>query len=82
MSKQEQTELTPEIWSKVLDYMTGENAPNLFRGIYDAANGNKKYMYGISTVMEFIAYHAGDDIYDKFSNEFTENMIASENITK
>lgn len=33
MSKQEQTELTPEIWSKVFDYMTGENAPNLFRGI-------------------------------------------------
>ena len=47
MSKQEQTELTPEIWSKVFDYMTGENAPNLFRGIYDAAHGDKKYMYGI-----------------------------------
>lgn len=47
----------------------------LFMGKYDAKNGNEHYMFGISTVMEYIAYKAGDDM---FEDVFMYNMIASE----
>ena len=35
-------------------------------------------MYGIGTVMEFIAYSISDEVGDNFSNKFIENMILSE----
>ena len=51
---------------------------NLFKGIYDAANGKDDFMYGISTVMENIAYNVSEECHDKFTKEFTQNMIESE----
>ena len=52
----------------------------LFVGKYDAKNGNEHFMNGIACVMESIAYHAGEDIGDEFSDEFTRNLIASEDL--
>lgn len=50
---------------------------DLFRGIYDAKNGNKYFMYGIATVIECIAYGVSEECLEKFNKEFTQNMIAS-----
>lgn len=51
---------------------------SLFMGKYDATHGSDKYMHGISTVMEYIAYNISDEVGDEFSNTFLNNMIASE----
>lgn len=51
---------------------------DLFIGKYDAKNGNEKFMYGICTVMEFIACEISEEIYEEFSDKFLKNMIDSE----
>lgn len=53
-----------------------EIGPNLFKGNYDSKNGNKNFMYGIFTVMEFIAFGAGKE--EEFDNVFIKNMIKNE----
>ena len=53
---------------------------DLFVGKYDAKNGNEHFMNGVACVMESIAYRAGEDIGDEFSDEFTRNLIASEDL--
>lgn len=57
-----------------------QNGPELFKGIYDARNGKEEFMYGISTVMEYIAYEAdsSEELYNKFSDSFINNMISCE----
>lgn len=62
----------------VLNDMMKENAPCLFKGEYDAKNGKADYMYGINTVIEFIAYNVSDTIGNKVSDKFVNNMIKSE----
>lgn len=52
---------------------------DLFMGKYDAEYGSENLMYGISTVMEYIAYNIGEEVYQSFENEFIKNMIKSEN---
>lgn len=50
----------------------------MFQGRYDAINGNPYYMSGIETVMEVIVNRAYDDDFaERFSNEFTDNMLRS-----
>ena len=51
---------------------------NLFMGKYNAKYGKEEFMYGISTVMEFIAYEISEETYNKFSEEFTKNMLDSQ----
>lgn len=51
----------------------------LFCGHYDARNGNEHFMYGVSCVMEAIAYRVSDITGDTFSDLFTKNLIKSEN---
>lgn len=51
---------------------------NLFKGIYDARHGNKIFMNGIGIVMECIAHGVSEECLEKFSKEFTQNMIKSE----
>lgn len=51
---------------------------DLFIGKYDAKNGNEQYMYGVSTVMECLAYMISEKNGDNFSKEFIENMLTSE----
>ena len=53
------------------------NGPKMFLGTYDAVNGNADFMYGICTVMEWIADRAGEDAYNFLSEEFVKNMVKS-----
>lgn len=48
-----------------------KNGYSLFRGRFDAKNGNIHYMYGINTVMEFIANEAGNE---NFNDIFLRNF--------
>lgn len=54
----------------------------LMVGEYDAKNGSSEFMYGISTVMDWIAYRVSDVDGDEFSDLFTKNMIKSEQKAK
>ena len=51
---------------------------DLFKGKYDAKNGSKHYMNGISTVMEVIALRASRATYEKHVNLFIDNLLRSE----
>lgn len=50
----------------------------LLVGRYDAKNGNEKYMFGVDTVMEWIAYKVNETQGDDFSELFTKNMVESQ----
>lgn len=55
------------------------NGPGMFVGKYDAKNGKPEFMYGISTLMEWIAYKTEDDYAIRFvDEEFIKNMIKSQ----
>ena len=54
------------------------NECGLMVGTYDAKNGNEDFMYGIATVMEWIAYHVSEADGEAFSELFIKNMIKSE----
>lgn len=55
-----------------------ESRCDLFLGSYDAKNGNKDFMHGINTVMEFIAYKVSEEQGNEFSRLFFDNLIKSE----
>ena len=55
---------------------------NMFNGIYNAKNGSTQFMYGISIVMECLAYRVSDEYGDSFSDTFVNNLIASEQKVK
>lgn len=65
-----------EAYKLVLEDLTNCGC-GLFVGKYDATNGSDKFMYGISTVMEYIAYQVGEKEYEKFQDIFLENMEKS-----
>lgn len=67
-----------EAYEIVLNDLMSDNAPGLFKGRYDAVHGNESFMYGISTVIEFIAHHVSNKAEDKYSNLFMNNMVKSE----
>lgn len=50
---------------------------NLLLGVYDARNGSEQFMYGIDTVMEWIAYRVSEKDGDSFSEMFLKNMSES-----
>lgn len=54
------------------------NGSGMFVGKYNAKHGSAEFMYGISTVMEYLAYSICDEEGDAFSNLFIKNMVASE----
>lgn len=49
----------------------------LFVGKYDAENGSEQFMYGVDTVMEYLAYKVSEEYGDKFCGMFLENMVES-----
>ncbi len=53
---------------------------NMFKGVYDAKNGNISFMNGIACVMEVIANDAG--CYDEFCELFSDNILKSEKKAK
>ena len=60
---------------KVVEHMS---ECGLFCGRYDATNGSKKFMYGINTVMEYLAYLVSEEFGEQIDSEFLENMKKSE----
>ena len=50
-------------------------------GKYDAKHSTEDFMYGISTVMEKIAYSIDDKTGQAFEDKFIKNMIESEKNT-
>ncbi len=67
-----------EAYKIVYNDLVSKDNTSLFRGNYDAVNGSAEFMHGISTVIENIAFHAGEDTQYKFDEMFTHNMILSE----
>lgn len=49
----------------------------LFLGRFDAKNGKPEFMYGISTVMEFIALECSEEDYEDFQQIWFENFQKS-----
>lgn len=49
----------------------------MFRGQFDAKNGNREFMYGICTVMENVALNVSEETYEDFSTLFVNNVCAS-----
>ena len=65
---------TNEAYKIVYQDMLNSGCGLLF-GKYDAKNGNKGFMYGICSVMEWISERAGE--LDTFNNMFLKNMSES-----
>ena len=73
-------EITTELrdaYKMVLEDMMNSEC-GLLVGKYDARNGGKQFMFGVSTVMEWIACRVSDDTLDEFENLFLKNMLESE----
>lgn len=49
----------------------------MFRGEYDAKHGKESFMYGIATVMEYLALKVDEDFYQEVSDIFVKNMVKS-----
>lgn len=64
-----------EVIKQLIEEMSG---CGLFVGKYDAENGSEKFMYGVNTVMEYLAYQVSEEYGEKFCEMFFENMIKSE----
>lgn len=54
------------------------HGPNMFKGVYDSKNGSEVFMYGVQTVMEYIASRDCDDTCDKFTDMFNANIVKSQ----
>lgn len=76
MEERKWTDQEREFIKGLVETMSAE--VGFFRGNYDAHNGSDKFMHGVGTVMEYLAYLVSDDFGDDFSNEFIKNMIESE----
>lgn len=50
----------------------------MFRGIYDAKNGDEHFMYGVCTVVEVIASNIDEKTYIEYTDLWTDNMVKSE----
>ena len=50
----------------------------LYIGKYDAKHGGESFMYGISYVMETLAYSISEDVGDEYFDLFLNNLVASE----
>lgn len=63
---------TVNMWSLVLDYLL---EVSMFRMEFDAKNGNEHFMYGIATVMDYIAEKA--DREDEYTRIFNDGLNLS-----
>ena len=67
MNKEEIRQLV----SKMMEYP-------MFRGEYDAENGDESFMYGIATVMEYLSSQVDDTFCQNVSDVFNRNMVKSQ----
>lgn len=77
MTKQEYDKTLKSAYHLVYDDIVSKG-PKLFKGYYDEKHGNNSFMYGICTVMEFIADKVSPEVYNEFSTEFVKNMNKNE----
>lgn len=49
----------------------------MFRGVYDAKHGKESFMYGVATVMEYLALKVSEEFYEEVSDIFVKNMVKS-----
>ena len=77
MTEQEYEKTLKAAYHLVYDDIVSKG-PKLFKGCYDAKHGNNSFMYGICTVMKFIADKVSPEVYDKFIIDFVTNMNKSE----
>ena len=49
-----------------------------FAGNYDAVNGNPEFIYGISSLLEYLAYSVDENLGNEVEEVFIKNMIKSE----
>lgn len=54
------------------------NGCGVWIGKYDAKHGSKDFMFGIWTVMEYIAYQVSEKEGQRFLVKFVNNMVESE----
>ena len=71
-------ELTREEKQTIQKVVEQMSECGLFCGRYDAKNGSKKFMYGINTVMEYLAYLVSEEFGEQIDSEFLKNMKKSE----
>lgn len=50
---------------------------DMFRGHYDAKNGNEHFMLGISTPLTYLAYTIDEECGREFDSMFMKNMQKS-----
>ena len=72
---EELTQVEKNTLKKIIEEM---KECGMFIGRYDAKHGSEKFMYGVSTVMENLAYRVSDEYGDAFSDEFVNNRVESE----
>lgn len=60
------------VYNDILDRDIG-----LFLGRFDATHGNPEFMYGIGTLMEFIALECSATDYEDFQKIWLENFQKS-----
>lgn len=67
-----------EAYKMVYDDMVNSEC-GLLVGTFDATNGKKEFIFGIQTVMEWIAYRADDTgkTYEDFDKLFLSNFCKS-----
>lgn len=78
MTEKEYEKVMKVAYQLVYQDMVVNAGVGMFIGKHDAKHGSKEFMYGIGTVMEFIASKVSEETYDTFSNIFTKNLIESE----
>lgn len=65
-----------KIVKKIIEDLMEQNG--LFAGNYDTVNGNPEFMFGISSLLEYIAYSIDENFGNDVENTFVKNMIKSE----
>lgn len=69
------TDKEKAVLKKVLDSKVAD--VDLFKGVFDATNGNKSFMNGIVTVFESLYYEIGQEESMDFLDMFLDNMERS-----
>lgn len=77
MTEKEHEKMMKVAYRLVYQDMVVNAGVGMFVGKYDAKHGSKEFMYGIGTVMEFIANKVSEETYDTFSDIFTKNLVES-----
>lgn len=73
------TKTVQDAYRIVLNDMLNSDC-GLLVGKYDAKHGKPDFMYGIQTVMEWIAYKVSETDGDYFSDMFGRNIIESKKV--